>query len=82
MPVVDAARRVVGVIARSDFLVCIAPDHEHEASAWSAAIAGASGACPTTAGCRWPATSCTRRAVTVGVDDAAREVIARSSAPG
>ncbi len=31
MPVIDAERRVLGVVTRSDFLVCIAPDHDHEA---------------------------------------------------
>jgi CBS-domain-containing membrane protein len=31
LPVIDADRRVLGIITRSDFLLCIAPDHAHEA---------------------------------------------------
>ena len=76
VPVIDGRRAVVGVIARSDFLVCIAPDHNHEAlrlvGDHRRGRRGMAGAVPAPLARHIMHTP----AVTVGIDDTAKEVIA------
>ncbi len=82
VPVVDAARRVVGVIARSDFLVCIAPDHEHEALRLVGGHRRGRRGVPDDGRVPLAGDIMHAPAVTVGVDDAAREVIAEVKRTG
>ena len=76
VPVTDAARRVVGVIARSDFLVCIAPDHEHEFLRLVGEHRRGERGVPDDGRVPLAHDIMHAPAVTIGIDDAARDVIA------
>lgn len=75
MPVTDAGGKVVGIIARSDFLACIAPDHEHEFLRLVGEHRRGERGVPDDGRVPQARDIMHAPAVTVGVDDAAKDVI-------
>ena len=73
--VTDAAGMVAGVIARSDFLVCIAPDHEHEFLRLVGEHRRGERGVPDDGRPPLARDIMHAPAVTVGIDDAAKDVI-------